>query len=170
MTSATMALSDVATIAKRNLIKIKRVPDLLVFSTMFPIMVVLLFGYVFGSAIRLPGIPYREYLLVGIFLQTVMFGSVNTGVLLATDLQKGIVDRLRSLPIAKSSVLLARTTSDLLNNLLIIVLMSLTGWLVGWRSTARCWRHWAGSRCCWRSPTRVPGPWPWWACPSGVRR
>jgi ABC-2 type transport system permease protein len=127
------ALTDGAIVAKRNLIKIKRVPDLLVFSTLSPIMFILLFAYVFGSAIHVPGISYREFLMPGIFAQTVIFGSTITGAGLAEDMQKGIIDRFRSLPMSLSAVLVGRTSSDLLNNVLVIVIMSLTGLLVGWR-------------------------------------
>ena len=127
------ALIDGAIVAKRNLIKIKRVPDLLVFSTLSPIMFILLFAYIFGSAIHPPGIGYREFLIPGIFVQTVIFGSTITGAGLAEDLQKGIIDRFRSLPMSRSAVLVGRTGSDLLNNVLVIVIMSLTGLLVGWR-------------------------------------
>jgi ABC transporter DrrB family efflux protein len=127
------ALVDGAVVAKRNLIKIKRVPDLLVFSTMSPIMFILLFAYVFGSAIHVPGISYREFLMPGIFAQTVIFGSTITGAGLAEDMQKGIIDRFRSLPMSRSAVLVGRTGSDLVNNVLVIVIMSATGLLVGWR-------------------------------------
>jgi ABC-2 type transport system permease protein len=126
-------LTDGATVARRNLIKIKRVPDLLVFSTMSPIMFILLFAYVFGSAIPIPGISYREFLMPGIFAQTVIFGATITGAGMADDMQKGIIDRFRSLPMAQSAVLVGRTGSDLINNVLVIVIMSLTGLLVGWR-------------------------------------
>ena len=127
------ALADGAVVARRNLIKIKRVPDLLVFSTMSPIMFILLFAYIFGSAIHAPGVGYREFLIPGIFAQTVIFGSTITGFSLAEDMQKGIIDRFRSLPMSRSAVLVGRTTSDVLNNVLVIVIMALTGLLVGWR-------------------------------------
>jgi ABC-2 type transport system permease protein len=127
------ALGDGAVVAKRNLIKIKRVPDLLVFSTMSPIMFILLFAYVFGSAIHPEGIGYREFLIPGIFAQTVIFGATITGAGLAEDMQKGIIDRFRSLPMSRSAVLVGRTTSDVLNNVLVITIMSVTGLLVGWR-------------------------------------
>jgi ABC transporter DrrB family efflux protein len=127
------ALSDGAVVARRNLIKIKRVPDLLVFSTMSPIMFILLFAYVFGSAIHPPGIGYREFLIPGIFAQTVIFGATITGAGLAEDMQKGIIDRFRSLPMSRSAVLVGRTTSDVLNNVLVITIMSVTGLIVGWR-------------------------------------
>jgi ABC-2 family transporter len=132
-TTAVKTLTDGATVARRNLIKIKRVPDLLVFSTMSPIMFILLFAYVFGSAIPIPGISYREFLMPGIFAQTVIFGATITGAGMADDMQKGIIDRFRSLPMAQSAVLVGRTGSDLINNVLVMVIMSLTGLLVGWR-------------------------------------
>jgi ABC-2 type transport system permease protein len=131
--SATKALADGAVVARRNLIKIKRVPDLLVFSTISPIMFILLFAYVFGSSIHVPGLSYREFLIPGIFAQTVIFGSTITGAGLAEDIQKGIIDRFRSLPMSRSAVLVGRTASDVLNNVLVIVVMSLTGLAVGWR-------------------------------------
>jgi ABC-2 type transport system permease protein len=133
MTAAVKAVSDGLVIAKRNLIKIKRVPDLLVFSTLSPIMFVLLFAYVLGSGIEIPGMSYREFLMAGIFGQTVIFGATITGSGLAMDLQRGIVDRFRSLPMAQSAVLVGRTTSDLANNVIVIVVMTITGLLVGWR-------------------------------------
>jgi ABC transporter DrrB family efflux protein len=127
-------LLDGAVVAKRNVIKIKRVPDLLVFSTISPIMFILLFAYVFGSAISAgKGIGYREFLIPGIFVQTVIFGSTITGAGLAEDMQKGIIDRFRSLPMSRSAVLVGRTTSDVINNLIVIVIMSVTGLIVGWR-------------------------------------
>src|SRR3954469_13330427 len=98
MSAFTETVADSAVITKRNLIKIKRVPDLLVFSTLSPIMFVLLFAYVFGSAIDIAGSSYREYLMAGIFTQTVLFGATWTGAGLAQDLQRGIIDRFRSLP------------------------------------------------------------------------
>ena len=127
------ALSDGAVVAKRNLIKVKRVPDLLVFTTLSPIMFVLLFAYVFGSAINVPGGNYREFLIAGIFAQTVIFGSVTTGAGLAEDIQKGLIDRFRSLPMARSALLVGRTASDVLINIITLVVMSVTGLIVGWR-------------------------------------
>jgi ABC transporter DrrB family efflux protein len=133
MSALTEAVADGAVVAKRNLIKIKRVPDLLVFTTLSPIMFVLLFAYVFGSAITIEGLDYREFLIAGIFAQTVIFGATITGAGLAEDMQKGIIDRFRSLPMSRSAVLVGRTASDVLNNVITITVMSLTGLLVGWR-------------------------------------
>jgi ABC-2 type transport system permease protein len=132
--SAVTTLTDGLVVAKRNLIKIKRVPELLVFTTLSPIMFVLLFAYVFGGAIA-GGDPqqYREFLMAGIFAQTVVFGATTTGAGLADDVQKGIIDRFRSLPMAPSAVLTGRTVSDVVNNVIVLVVMSLTGLLVGWR-------------------------------------
>jgi len=131
--SVLMTLSDGAVVAKRNLIKIKRVPDLLVFTTAQPIMFVLLFAYVFGGAINVPGVNYREFLMAGIFAQTVVFGATLTGAGLADDMQKGVIDRFRSLPMSQSAVLFGRTMSDVLNNVIVVTVMALTGLVVGWR-------------------------------------
>jgi ABC transporter DrrB family efflux protein len=133
MTAVAGALTDGWVVAKRNLIKIKRIPDLLLFSTLQPIMFVLLFAYVFGGAIAIPGVDYREYLMAGIFTQTVAFGSGITAIGLADDLQKGIIDRFRSLPMSRAAVLIGRTTSDLLNNVFVLVIMVICGLVVGWR-------------------------------------
>ncbi|KZF00552.1 MULTISPECIES: ABC transporter permease [unclassified Rhodococcus (in: high G+C Gram-positive bacteria)] len=129
-------LLDSAIITKRNLIKLKRVPDLLFFATLSPIMFVLLFAYVFGSAIDVPGIDYKSFLMGGIFVQTMIFGASLTGSSLAEDLQKGVMDRFRSLPMARSAVVIGRTAADVGNNLVTITIMSLTGLLVGWRITS----------------------------------
>lgn len=128
-----MVLADGSVVAKRNLIKIKRIPDLLVGTLISPIMFILLFGYVFGGAIQVPGVNYREFLVPGIFAQTVIFGATITGAGLADDMQKGIIERFRSLPMAQSAVLVGRTSSDVVTNILVVVIMSLTGLVVGWR-------------------------------------
>jgi ABC transporter DrrB family efflux protein len=134
MSTLALAFADGAVIAKRNLIKIARVPELLIWTTMSPIMFVLLFSYVFGSSIEeIPGVSYREFLIAGIFAQTVIFGSTFTGAGLADDMTKGIIDRFRSLPISRSAVLVGRTASDLAYNSISIFVMSLTGLIVGWR-------------------------------------
>jgi ABC-2 type transport system permease protein len=129
----TEAASDGWVVTKRNLLKIKRIPDLVIFSTIQPIMFVLLFAYVFGGAIATPGVSYREFLMPGIFVQTVAFGAGITAIGLADDLQKGIVDRFRSLPMSRGAVLFGRTTSDLLNNVFVVIVMSITGVIIGWR-------------------------------------
>jgi ABC-2 type transport system permease protein len=131
MTSLGLAFSDTAVVTKRNLIKIKRVPEILIWTTMSPIMFVLLFAYVFGEAIAIP--DYREYLIAGVFAQTVVFGSTFTGAGLADDITKGIIDRFRSLPMSRTSVLAGRTASDIAYNSISIFVMSIAGLIVGWR-------------------------------------
>jgi ABC transporter DrrB family efflux protein len=126
------ALADTSVIAKRNVIKIKRVPEILVFVTMSPIMFVLLFAFVFGQSIDVPGGDYQEFLIAGIFAQTVLFGATFTGAGLAEDMQKGIIDRFRSLPMSRAAVLTGRTTSDIIYNVVSLTIMSLTGLAVGW--------------------------------------
>src|SRR5450631_4033002 len=91
------AAIDALSIAKRNLISMTRTPQVLVFSTIQPVIFVLMFRYVFGGSIHIPGVRYVDYLMAGIFVQTVTFGSINTGVGLAEDLQKGLIERFRSL-------------------------------------------------------------------------
>ena len=127
------ALHDGHIVALRNVRKIRRVPEVLVFVLISPIMFVLLFAYVFGDSIPIPGIDYREFLIAGIFAQTVIFGATFTGAGIADDMQKGIIDRFRSLPMSRSAVLVGRTASDVIYNLLSILIMTLTGLLVGWR-------------------------------------
>jgi ABC-2 type transport system permease protein len=133
MRQVALAFADGAVVAKRNLIKIRRVPEILVWTLMSPIMFVVLFAYVFGSSIQIPGMNYREYLIAGIFAQTVIFGSTFTGAGLAEDMTKGIIDRFRSLPMARSAVLAGRTSSDIVYNSASILVMSITGLIVGWR-------------------------------------
>ena len=144
MRGAFYLFADSLVIAKRNLIKIKRVPDVLVFVLISPIMFVLLFAYVFGGSIDIPGGSYREYLIAGIFAQTVMFGATFTGAGLADDMQKGIIDRFRSLPMSQAAVLVGRTASDVVYNVLTLLIMGLTGLLVGWRINNGLWRGVAG--------------------------
>ncbi|MBT8247150.1 MAG: ABC transporter permease [Acidimicrobiia bacterium] len=127
------ALADGHVIAKRNVIKIKRVPEVLVFVVISPIMFVLLFAYVFGNSIDIPGGSYREFLIGGSFAQTVIFGATFTGAGIADDMQKGIINRFRSLPMSRSSVLVGRTASDVVYNVISLFIMALTGLIVGWR-------------------------------------
>lgn len=126
-------LRDAMVVAKRNMIRIKRVPDVMVFVLIQPLMFVLLFAYVFGGSIDIPGGSYREFLIAGIFAQTVVFGATFTGAGLAEDLQKGLINRFRSLPMSRSAVVAGRTASDVIYNALSIVMMSLAGLAVGWR-------------------------------------
>ena len=125
---------DARVITKRNLLKYVRVPTLLVFSTIQPVMFVLLFTYVFGSAIQIPGIDnYIDFLMAGIFTQTVVFGAQQTGVGLAEDMNKGMVDRFRSLPMSRSAVLAGRTISDSVRNVFVVLLMTGVAYLIGFR-------------------------------------
>lgn len=124
-------LSDVWIMTWRNLLKYQRLPQLLVFSTIQPVMFVLLFVYVFGGAIPIPGIDYVDYLIPGILVQSVIFGSTQTGIGLSEDLSKGMIDRFHSLPMARSAVLMGRTISDSIRNIFVISLMVFVGYLVG---------------------------------------
>jgi ABC-2 type transport system permease protein len=127
-------LRDSWTEAVRHLRALPRNPELLVFATVQPVMFILLFNYVFGGSITVPGYPdYTQYLLPGIFAQTVLFGSSFTGVGLAEDLSKGMIDRLRSLPMYQSGVLIGRTLSDAVRNLLTFAVMLLVAFVVGFR-------------------------------------
>ena len=114
------------------------------FVLLSPIMFVLLFAYVFGGSINIPGGSYREFLIAGIFAQTVVFGSTFTGVGIAEDIQKGIIDRFRSLPMSQSAVLVGRTASDVLYNVLTLLIMGLTGLVVGWRIHSSIWEAMTG--------------------------
>src|SRR5438132_9440887 len=128
------AAHDSFAVAARNLIAYRRVPQLLVFSTIQPVIFVLMFRYVFGGAIRLPSnIPYVDYLMPGIFVQTVVFGSMAAAIGLATDLKSGLLERFRSLPMARSAVLAGRTMADLVRNVLVVALMTGVGFAVGFR-------------------------------------
>ena len=124
---------DTYAVTQRNLIGYRRVPQLLVFSTIQPVIFVLMFRYVFGGAIRIPGVPYVDFLMPGIFLQSVVFGSLATAIGLATDMKSGLMERFHALPMSRSAVLTGRTVADLSRNLFVIVLMMAVGFLVGWR-------------------------------------
>jgi ABC transporter DrrB family efflux protein len=129
-------VADALTIAWRNLLNIRRNPQLLVFATIQPVVFVLMFRYVFGGAFStaaLDGVPYVDFLMPGVFVQTVVFGALTTAVGLATDLNLGLIDRFRSLPIARSAVLVGRTTADLARNLFVILLMCVVGYAIDWR-------------------------------------
>ncbi len=128
--------ADIVTVAKRNFIRVFRTPELLVFSTIQPIMFVLLFNYVFGGAIPIPGVDYINYLIPGIIIQTAVFGASNTAIGLTEDLQAGIVDRFRSLPMARSAVLAGRVLADTLRNLWVILLSIGVGYVIGFRFQA----------------------------------
>jgi ABC-2 type transport system permease protein/oleandomycin transport system permease protein len=127
------AIDDMLVIAWRNLVKMKRMPQLVVFATIQPVIFVLLFTYVFGGAISTGKLPYIDFLMPGIFAQTVAFGSMQTGVGLAEDLRNGLIERFRALPMARSAVLAGRTLADLVRNVFVVMLMTLVGFAVGWR-------------------------------------
>jgi ABC transporter DrrB family efflux protein len=132
-------VTDAWVVSGRNLRHFVRQPDLLVFSTIQPIMFVLLFTYVFGNAISHslpPGVSYIDYLLPGILIQSVTFRASMTAVGLTDDLKLGVIDRFRSMPMARSAVLVGRTTADLVRNVLIIVLMIVVGYIIGFRFQA----------------------------------
>jgi len=129
------AISDTLTITRRNLIVYTRIPEFLFFSTVQPIMFVLLFRYVFGGAIHPPPgyKDYADYLMPGIFVQSVAFGSISTAVGLSEDLQKGLLERFRALPMARSAVLTGRTTADLVRNVFVVAVITAVGYAVGFR-------------------------------------
>ncbi len=132
-------ITDARVVSVRNLRHFVRQPDLLVFSTIQPIMFVLLFTYVFGGAISHslpPGVSYIDYLLPGILVQSVTFRASMTAVGLSDDLKLGVIDRFRSMPMARSAVLVGRTAADLVRNILIIVLMIIVGYIIGFRFQA----------------------------------
>ena len=132
-TTLTRFFSDGYIATWRNIKKIIRVPDILVFTLIQPIMFVLLFSFVFGSAIDIPGGSYTSFLMAGIFAQTIVFGSTYSGSAMAQDLKDGIIDRFRTLPMNGSAILVGRTVGDLVINVLSLIVMMLTGFVVGWR-------------------------------------
>nr|AHX24692.1 ABC transporter [uncultured bacterium] len=126
---------DCLLLTQRNLRNTMRIPQALFFTMLQPIMFVLLFSYVFGEAIPLPDHGnYREYVMIGIFVQTFAFGGMTTGANLADDLRKGLIDRFRSIPMTQPAVLVGRTVSDIFRNAVTLVLMALFALLVGWRT------------------------------------
>ena len=127
------AVRDGLAMTWRNLLTIRRLPQLLVFATIQPLLFVLMFRYVFGGAIQVPGTDYVNYLMPGIFAQTVAFGAIQTGVGLAEDKNRGFIERLRSLPMARSAILTGRTTADLARNVFVVALMAAVGFAVGFR-------------------------------------
>ncbi|MDQ3981547.1 MAG: ABC transporter permease [Actinomycetota bacterium] len=130
------AVADAAVLTKRHLVQFPRIPELLVFATVQPVIFVVLFRYVFGGSIDVGNVSYVNYLMAGIFVQTVAFGSIATGIGLADDLSKGLIDRFRSLPMARSAVLTGRTIADLVRNMFAVSIMLVVGLLVGFRPQA----------------------------------
>jgi ABC-2 type transport system permease protein/oleandomycin transport system permease protein len=138
--------ADMVTVTVRNLVALTRIPEALFFSTLQPIMFVLLFRYVFGAAIPIPGhVPYVDYMMPGIFVQAVMFGAVSTAVGLSEDLQKGLIERFRALPMSHSAVLAGRTTADGLRNIFVLVIMTGVAYAVGFRVGAGPWDYIVGA-------------------------
>jgi ABC transporter DrrB family efflux protein len=137
-------VSDTLTLTKRNILNHIRIPESFFFATVQPIMFVLLFRYVFGGAIKTPEGDYVNYLMPGIFVQTVVFGSTSTGIGLAEDLQKGLIERFRALPMARSAVLAGRTTADLCRNVFVVIVMTAVGFAVGFRPTTGVFLYVAG--------------------------
>lgn len=127
-------IADTVTIAKRNVVHIRRVPEKLINVTIQPILFVLLFAFVFGNAIPIPGGgSYREYLMAGIFTQTIAATYMSTAVGVTDDMSKGIVDRFRSLPMSPSAVLGGRSVADLLESMIAVTVLVVMGLVIGWR-------------------------------------
>lgn len=126
-------MNETLILARRNLEHVRQIPEKLLDVTLQPIMFVLLFAFVFGGVIAIPGGSYREYLIGGILVQSIAFGLMGPGVSIATDLGKGVIDRLRSLPIRRSSYLTGHLLAEMAAITLAIAILSLTGLAVGWR-------------------------------------
>ncbi|MFF4601834.1 ABC transporter permease [Streptomyces sp. NPDC001339] len=133
------SIRDSLVIARRNVTRMVRIPEVLVFGLIQPIMFVVLFSYVFGGSINVPGAglspdAYREFLMAGIFAQTVTFATAGAGAGIADDMHKGLIDRFRSLPMARGAVLTGRTLADLVQTALTMVVLAVVALLVGWRT------------------------------------
>lgn len=137
-------LSDGWTITWRNLARLRRQPETIIFAVIQPIMFVLLFTQVYGGSIQVDGVNYTDYLMAGIFAQTVVFGSTTSGAFMAQDLKEGIIDRFRTLPMSPPAVLIGRTNADLCLNAISVTIMILAGLLVGWRFHNGFWPFLAG--------------------------
>lgn len=134
-------IADILVMTKRNLLRYRRLPRLIVFSFIQPVMFVLLFTYVFGGAIASSSSAYIKFLLPGILVQTVIFGAMMTGVGLAEDASKGMIDRFRSLPMARSAVLAGRTIAESLRNIFVIIVMTVVGYIIGFRIDHGWWNY-----------------------------
>lgn len=131
------SVNDSLVIAKRNLIRMTRIPEMIIFGMIQPVMFVVLFSYVFGGSMQIgsstaPSV-YREFLMAGIFAQTVTFATAGAGAGIADDMHKGLIDRFRSLPMARGAVLTGRTLADLVQTALTVVVLTIVALLVGWR-------------------------------------
>jgi ABC transporter DrrB family efflux protein len=142
------ALRDMLAVTGRNLTSIRRVPQLLVFTLIQPVIFVVLFRYVMGGAIEVPGGSYVNYLIPGIFIQTVTFGALQTAIGMAADIKSGLLERFRSLPMSRSAVLAGRTTADLFRNIVVVALIAGVGFLVGFRVQTSAWEFIAGLAIC----------------------
>ena len=126
-------LGDVHAVLVRNLLQLRRSPEIIAFSLTQPIMFVLLFTQVYGGAVHVQGSDYTQFLMAGVFGQTIVFGSMTSGVYMAEDLKEGIIDRFRTLPMAPSAILMARTLADLAVAACSVIVMLIAGFIVGWR-------------------------------------
>ena len=133
MSSLSWAVADTVVLTRRNLIRYARVPALIVFTAIQPVVFVLLFRYVFGGAIRVPGVSYVDFLLPGIIVQSAAFSCFGTAIGLAEDTKAGLIDRFRSLPMSRSAVLLGRLAADAVRTLFTVLLMLAVGYAVGFR-------------------------------------
>jgi ABC-2 type transport system permease protein len=131
MSTLALTVEDTLVLARRNLQRIPRQPDLLIAYTIQPVMFVLLFVYVFGGAIQTGGFDYVDFLMPGIIVQSIAFGGFVTALGLSEDVQKGLIDRFRSLPMSRAAVLLGRTSSDVLLNCLSLVVLFAVGFIAG---------------------------------------
>ncbi|BBC33351.1 Transport permease protein [Streptomyces graminofaciens] len=134
----TQSVRDSLVVAKRNLIRMSRIPEMVIFGLIQPIMFVVLFSYVFGGSMNIDGTTdsavYREFLMAGIFAQTVTFATAGAGAGIADDMHKGLIDRFRSLPMARGAVLTGRTLADLVQTALTLFVLAMVALLVGWRT------------------------------------
>jgi ABC-2 type transport system permease protein len=134
----TQSIRDSLVVAQRNLIRMLRIPEMIIFGLFQPIMFVVLFSYVFGGSMNIGGSTsssvYREFLMAGIFAQTVTFATAGAGAGIAEDMHKGLIDRFRSLPMARGAVLTGRTLADSVQTALILLVLAVVGLLVGWRT------------------------------------
>ncbi|MFG2294951.1 ABC transporter permease [Streptomyces sp. NPDC048603] len=132
------SLGDSLVITKRNLIRMSRIPEMIIFGLIQPVMFVVLFSYVFGGSISVGGstspAAYREFLMAGIFAQTVTFATAGAGAGIADDMHKGLIDRFRSLPMARGAVLTGRTLADLVQTALTVTVLAVVALIVGWRT------------------------------------
>ncbi|WP_030760095.1 ABC transporter permease [Streptomyces griseus] len=131
------SIADSLVVTRRNLIRMTRIPEMVIFGLIQPVMFVILFSFVFGGSLNIGGSTdpkaYREFLMAGIFAQTVTFATAGAGAGIADDMSKGLVDRFRSLPMARGAVLTGRTLADLVQTTLTVVVLAVVGLLVGWR-------------------------------------